>query len=76
MGIQRVVRGPEIWLMRLGKCPLQDHFRHSNSTIAPPTDRTLSPMTLLAYELACASADVTVVRTNKSSRLEDNKAAA
>ena len=47
-----------------------------NSTIAPPTDRTLSPMALLAYELACASADVTVVRTNKSSRLEDNKAAA
>ena len=48
----------------------------SNGTIAMPTDRTLSPMALLAYELACASAGVTVVRTNKSSRMEDNKAAA
>ena len=48
----------------------------SNGTIAVPTDLTLSPMALLAYELACASAGVTVVRTNKSSRMEDNKAAA
>lgn len=48
----------------------------SNGTIAVPSDLTLSPMVLLAYELACASAGVTVVRTNKSSRMEDNKAAA
>lgn len=48
----------------------------SNGTIAVPSDLTLSPMVLLACELACASAGVTVVRTNKSSRMEDNKAAA
>ena len=38
----------------------------SNGTIVLPTDLTLSPMALLAYQLACASAGVTVVRTNKS----------
>ena len=48
----------------------------SNGTIVLPTDRTLSPISLLAYELACASAGITVVRTNKSRRMEDNKAAA
>ena len=48
----------------------------SNGTIVLPTDRTLSPMSLLAYELACASACITVVRTNKSRRMKDNKAAA
>jgi hypothetical protein len=48
----------------------------SNGTIVLPTDLTLSPMSLLAYELACASAGITVVRTNKSRRMEDNKAAA
>ena len=48
----------------------------SNGKIVLPTDLTLSPMSLLAYELACSSAGITVVRTNKSSRMEDNKAAA
>ena len=48
----------------------------SNGTILLPTDRTLSPLSLLAYELACASAGITVVRTNKSRRMKDNKATA
>jgi hypothetical protein len=48
----------------------------SNGTIVLPADLTLSPMSRLAYELACASAGITVVRTNKSRRVEDNKAAA
>jgi hypothetical protein len=86
VGIRKVVTGDSVHFAKLeamdlkslavsvnnnGPAPIP-----SNGTIALPTDRTLSPMALLAYQLACTSVGVTVVRTNKSSRMEDNKAAA
>ena len=86
VGIRKVVTGGSVHFAKLEAMDLKSLAVSvsdngpapvlSNGTIAMPTDRTLSPMALLAYELACASAGVTVVRTNKSSRMEDNKAAA
>ena len=86
VGIEKVVTGDPTHFAKLETMDLQSLAvsvsdnspppMPSNGTIVMPTDLTLSPLSLLAYELACASASITVVRTNKSRRVEDNKAAA
>jgi|TARA_B110000908_G_C10102413_1_gene379214 hypothetical protein len=86
VGIEKVVTGDPSHFAKLEAMDLQslavsvsDNSHPpmpSNGTIVLPADLTLSPMSRLAYELACASAGITVVRTNKSRRMEDNKAAA
>ena len=86
VGIRKVVTGDSVHFAKLEAMDLKSLAVSvnnngpapvpSNSTIALPTDRTLSPMALRAYQIACTSVGVTVVRTNKSRRMEDNKAAA
>jgi len=81
VGIKQVVHGPPVWLVRLEQSAphvLSDATLDTQMSPAPPTNTIvlpanlgLSPLTFRAYELACASAGVSVVRTVKRELTQD-----
>ena len=81
VGIKRVVQGPPVWLARLEMSAPHVLFNATldtqrspappRNTIVLPANLGLSRLAFRAYELACASAGVSVVRTVKRELTQD-----